>query len=306
MKKISTLPFFALIALVSQAWGEYASCAAALGNTYFCQWPGGCYEINKGKTDAENCQTNYDNCKKDGYLYISVTSANTGDGKKCNGTWANDGFDPGFNGGIAIWCQWSTGCQQIKHDSTLTKCESFGYIYINVADDDVGDGKICKNSGTWSGQGRDPNATSSSSIAAATPSSSSTAATISSSSEAATTVSSSSETTATTSSSSVGTTQSSSSSGTSPSSSSEGTDPIISHNRAPVFGLSVVNFARNLRIGSDKNATVSLFDINGKQVLSQKVQSGTTTISLEKQKVGVYYAVAKSGSQKQIVKIVLK
>jgi len=68
----------------------------------------------------------------------------------------------------------------------------------------------------------------------------------------------------------------------------------------------VVNFARNLRIASDKNATIYLFDINGKQVLSQKVLKGTTTISLGKQKVGVYYAVAKSDSQKQIVKIVLK
>jgi len=99
----------------------------------------------------------------------------------------------------------------------------------------------------------------------------------------------------------------SSSSGTNTSSSSsDDPEPIISYNRAPVIGLNVVNFARNLRIASDKNATISLFDINGKQVLNQKILKGTTTISLGKQKVGVYYVVAKSDSQKQIVKIVLK
>jgi len=141
------------------------------------------------------------------------------------------------------------------------------------------------------------------------PSSSSTAASSSSGTSSSSNGDSSSSGTATSSpsgdtSSSSGT-ATSSPSGTSSSSSGE-TDPIISYNRAPVVGLSVVNFARNLRIASDKNATIYLFDINGKQVLSQKVLKGTTTISLGKQKVGVYYAVAKSDSQKQIVKIVLK
>lgn len=145
------------------------------------------------------------------------------------------------------------------------------------------------------------------------PSSSSAPTTTSSSSDADPGTSSSSGTgdtssssgTNTSSSSGTGDTSSSSGAGTT-SSSSEGTDPIISYNRAPVVGLNVVNFARSLRIASDRNATISLFDISGKQVLSQKVLSGTTTISLGKQKVGVYYAVAKSDSQKQIVKIVLK
>ena len=110
------------------------------------------------------------------------------------------------------------------------------------------------------------------------------------------------------SSSSTGAAGGSSSSGTDAGTSSSSVDdtPIISHNGAPVVGLNVVNFARSLRIASDKNATISLFDINGKLVLSQKVLSGTTTISLANQKSGVYYAVAKSSSQKQIVKIVFK
>ncbi|MDR2554809.1 MAG: T9SS type A sorting domain-containing protein [Fibromonadaceae bacterium] len=90
------------------------------------------------------------------------------------------------------------------------------------------------------------------------------------------------------------------------SSSSGDTDPIISYNKAPVTGLNVVSFARNLQIASDKDATVALFDMHGKQVFGQKVFSGTTTISLVNQKTGVYYAVVKSGSQKQTVKVILK
>jgi hypothetical protein len=99
---------------------------------------------------------------------------------------------------------------------------------------------------------------------------------------------------------------SSSSGGNQPSSSSGGTDPIISYNSAAVTGLNVAHFARSLQIASGKDATVSLFDMHGKQVFSQKVLSGTTTISLEKQRQGVYYAVVRSGSQKQTVKVVLK
>jgi len=136
------------------------------------------------------------------------------------------------------------------------------------------------------------------------PSSSSVAASGSSSSEATTT--SSSSVAGTTSSSSTTTTTSSSSGTDTSSSSSEDPDHIISHNNAPVVGLNIVHFARSLQIASGKDATVSLFDISGKQVLNQRVLSGVTTISLEKQKMGVYYAVAKSGAQKQIVKIVLK
>jgi len=94
--------------------------------------------------------------------------------------------------------------------------------------------------------------------------------------------------------------------GNTTSSSSTGNTPIISHNSAPVIGLNVVSFARSLKIASGKDATVSLFDMNGRQVLSQRVFSGTTTISLAEQREGVYYAVVKSASHKQTVKVVLK
>jgi len=46
--------------------------------------------------------------------------------------------------------------------------------------------------------------------------------------------------------------------------------------------------------------------MQGKQVFSQKVLSGTTILSLAKQRQGVYYAVVTSGAQKQTVKVILK
>jgi len=377
MKKILILPLFVMVSLISQAWGAWAPCSPSdFLATLYCQWPTGCYEINKGENDTDNCTAKRSECIDKGYLYTGVSPAdvgdnkicknsgtwtgdgkdpnfnggtpiwcqwttgcysitdaaglencktngfvykgvtNAGDGKTCNGTWAEVGNDPNFNGGVAIWCQWysPTSCYSIMHDTTLTKCIANGSVYKEVTSTNVGEGKTCN--GTWTGQGRNPNPPSSSSTPPSSNSSSSSTPPPPSSSSAPPAGNSSSSVNAggTSSSSSVvagGSSSSvvagsSSSSGAGTSSSSDGGTPIISHNSAPVVGLNVVNFARSLRIASDKNATISLFDINGKLVLGQKVLSGTTTISLANQKSGVYYAIAKSDSQKQIVKIVLK
>ena len=352
MKKILMLQVFAVIALVSQAWGAYSVCTDSYAG--YCRWdltasPSDCGKIGidpAASWSKKTCKEAYENCEKNGYLYSDTACA----------TWSGIGNNPDFNDGVPIWCQWASGCQPIKTQTDLTKCKKDGSVYKEVDPIDVGDNQKCKSSGIWTGEGKDPNAIilgccnwegagcfqvtlatewahcaaqyryetcpgdevgtcvgspipvpSSSSIVTTPPSSSSStpAATPSSSSSnvVAGTSSSSSTTTTQSSSSGAGTT---SSSGTGGSSSSDDGTPIISHNSAPVVGLNVVNFARSLRIASDKNATISLFDINGKYVLSQNVLSGTTTISLGKQKVGVYYAVVKSSSQKQIVKIVLK
>jgi len=85
----------------------------------------------------------------------------------------------------------------------------------------------------------------------------------------------------------------------------EPTDPIISPNGPAFSGLNVVSFARSLLITSN-GATVSLFDMHGKQVFSKKVLAGESVVSLENQRQGVYYAVVQSGSAKQTVKVVLK
>jgi len=208
------------------------------------------------------------------------------------------------------YCNWTsatggaTGCGIVETDKsgvggtvTATCTAAIANCATNSPSHKVYSNANCTTAITLSSSSSTPaSTTSSSSVASGT-----------SSSSIATGGSSSSVTTGGSSSSGAAGGSSSSVAGSDNSSSSEGgTDAIISHNNAPVFGLSVTGLARGLQIASDKNATVSLFNIKGKLVLSQKVQSGTTTISLANQKVGVYYAVAKSGSQKQIVKIVLR
>ena len=343
MKKVLILPLFVMAALVSQAWGEYASCASELGNTYYCDWGTGCYEINKGQADNENCQTKFNECKDVGYLYTGVT--NTGANNKCNGTWAEQGNDPSFNGGVKIWCKWDTSCQSLKNQTDLDNCISNGSVFSGVPDAGVGDGKTCTG-GTWTGQGKNPNLTiigcckwdtetncypimsnetnkvescksgankywNVTTCPTSCPSTPPTYGGTSSSSAGSNTQSSSGGggNTQSSSGSGGGNTQSSSGGGggnTQSSSSGGGGNPIISYNSAPAIGLNVTHFARSLQIASGKDATVSLFDIRGKQMFSQKVLSGTTTISLASQRQGIYYAVVRSGSQKQVVKIILK
>jgi len=70
--------------------------------------------------------------------------------------------------------------------------------------------------------------------------------------------------------------------------------------------LTVVSNGNMLHIVSGTTATVELFNMNGAKVFSSKVIAGNSTLSLEKQKQGIYYAVVKSGSQKQTVKVILK
>jgi len=82
------------------------------------------------------------------------------------------------------------------------------------------------------------------------------------------------------------------------------TDPIISIGRS--VGLTIVPNGNVLHIISDKAATVELFSMTGAKVFSSKVAAGNSSLSLGNQKTGVYYAVVKSGSQKQTVKVILK
>jgi hypothetical protein len=76
-------------------------------------------------------------------------------------------------------------------------------------------------------------------------------------------------------------------------------------NKLPT-NLTILLTANNLQISSNKQATVQLFNMQGVKVLNAKVAAGNSTISLEKQKKGVYYAVVRAGSNKQTVKVVVK
>jgi hypothetical protein len=73
-----------------------------------------------------------------------------------------------------------------------------------------------------------------------------------------------------------------------------------------VANLTVLAQQGSLHISSQKDVSVSLFDMNGKQVFSQNVAKGYNTLSLNGYKQGVYFAVVSSGSSKQTVRIVLK
>jgi len=260
------------------------------GVALWCKWATSCHPI-KSETELISCD-------KDGSVFSGVPSSGVGDGKTCaGGTWTGQGKNP--NAIQLGCCKWSTetNCYPIMEGPDPTDGLDGT---TKVASCQTGSNKFWN--GTISCPETCPTSTptypkSSSSVA-------------SSSSRASSSSAGSSSSSSRGSSSSVSGSSSSSSSSSSSisgnSSSSEGTDPIISHNNAPVVGLTVLHFASSLQIASDKNATVALFDIHGKQILSQKVLSGTTTINLQKQRQGVYYAVVKSDSNKQTVKIVLK
>jgi hypothetical protein len=61
-----------------------------------------------------------------------------------------------------------------------------------------------------------------------------------------------------------------------------------------------------LHISSVKDATVSLYDMNGAKVYSGKVSAGNRVFSLEKVSSGSYYAIVQSGSDSKKVPVILK
>ncbi len=83
-------------------------------------------------------------------------------------------------------------------------------------------------------------------------------------------------------------------------------DPTPVLNTPSIAGLTIVPQARSLQITSAKGATVSLFNARGESVLTKRVAAGSSIVSLEKQKQGLYYAVVQSGAAKQVVKVVVR
>jgi len=292
MNKFLLLPLFATMVLVSQAWGEECKYENKKAG---CQYPTGCFELTTEYTnvpdDASTCkgskvddkpsQTNIcncsqilDACKKDGELYTFNSKAsiwdNTPYGKGADIKCINNGGTLAFTNSCHKWCKYTgkTSCDDVKADPTGQYGTATADCTAAIANCSSG-GQLYDNADCGGG------ATSSASGGGGNSSNSS------------------------------GGGYSSNSGGGGYSSSGGGT-PIISYNNAPIAGLNVAYFARSLQIASGKDATVSLFDIRGKQMFSQKVLSGTTTISLANQKQGVYYAVVRSASQKQTMKIILK
>jgi len=84
-----------------------------------------------------------------------------------------------------------------------------------------------------------------------------------------------------------------------------GSTPVIKFTPASK-SLTVAPYARSLHISSAKEATVSLYDMNGAKVYSGKVRAGNSVFSLEKVASGSYYAVVQSGSDAKKVPVILK
>ncbi|MDR2732950.1 MAG: hypothetical protein LBB36_07020 [Fibromonadaceae bacterium] len=73
-----------------------------------------------------------------------------------------------------------------------------------------------------------------------------------------------------------------------------------------VTALTVVPFGRSLHISSQRDATVSMFDLGGAKVYGGKVRAGNSVFYLERMKPGVYYAVVQAGSSSQRIQVLLK
>jgi len=70
--------------------------------------------------------------------------------------------------------------------------------------------------------------------------------------------------------------------------------------------LIVAPFGRSLHISSAKDASVSIYDMNGAKVYSGKVRAGNSVFSLEKVASGSYYAIVQAGSDSKKVPVILK
>jgi len=99
-----------------------------------------------------------------------------------------------------------------------------------------------------------------------------------------------------------------SSSSITPSSSSSGGSnpptPIL--NIQPIAGLSVATHGRALHISAPKDAIVTLYDLSGTKLSSNKVLAGNRVLNFANQSPGVYYAIVQIGSSAQKFNIVLK
>ena len=212
-----------------------------------------------------------------------------------------------------LFCQYDWGCyaldtqySSIGEDETF-ECGPGGPVctcsqlvggcpalYINVTNSlpNDGTGEVCTDYGGTLFSGGSSSSSAGSSSSSSSGGSSSSISSSSSSSSAGNSSSSSSG-------------FSSSSNNYNPSSSSDGNVPIIS-GLTLAANLDALFHAGNLHISSAREATVQLFDIHGKQVFNRKVPNGYNVISLKDQKMGVYFAVVSSGSNKQTIKIVLK
>jgi len=300
MRKSLLLPLFVVLGLVSQAWAQ-EHCKEG-GQLAFCQWSGatgGCFTVNNEYEPniGTPCATLIANCKKDGALYTgaSVPSALTqspyGAGENCGALGLTKAA--GGNEACGFDCDWGAGgCWEIKTDvngdngaviatcaEAIANCDKDGVRYSSTGGKCTGSvvggiqscNKWCKWPTGCTEIKPDPTGQYGDVFATCA--------------EAEANCTANGE--------------------LFPSlAACNGNTPIITTGRS--IGLTVVPNGNTLYIISGKAATVELFSMNGAKVFSGKVAAGNNSLSLGKQRQGVYYAVVKSDSQKQTVKVVLK
>jgi len=149
MKKVLMLPFLAMVALVSQAWGQ-EHCKEG-GQFLYCQWSSGCFSVNN-KYDpniGKECSTLISNCVAQGSLFSYSTDSpdglnagnSYGEGVNCKSiglTWTGKGKNP--DGGASLgWCDWGDcvfdpaddysclegGCFEIESETQLSDCQAY-------------------------------------------------------------------------------------------------------------------------------------------------------------------------------------
>jgi hypothetical protein len=301
MKKILALSLFAITTLVSQVWA--GKCEGKGGGTA-CQFDTGCYEMTSEYSDGKGCTAPnctcdkvIANCVENGAVYSGVTgwaeANNYGKGWKCSehgGTYQEGKLDP--NKTALGCCKWETetncytiwsgkdsdgkdGADQVKDCKGGSnkfwngECPSGGACPTGTPVWDgtnPADGFCC-----WEGNEYNNGQGACVAIGGETTLSKCT---------------------------SDGGFQVSACSNCR-------TTPIIKFTPASQ-ALIVAPFARSLHISSIKDATVSLYDMNGAKVYSGKVRAGNSVFSLEKVASGSYYAIVQSGSDAKKVPVILK
>jgi len=304
MKKVLALPFMAMAALVSQAWG--AVCTSPGGGT-FCQFGTGCYEMSSEYSGTSSCTAGtctcdqvIANCIANGSVFKGVTGLNESNGygdnvicKDNGGTWTNEGASPDRT--VLGCCKWETE----------TSCYPI-YSGLDPTDGEDGETKVKACSGGsnkyWSGSGACPTTcpTTTPTYDGSNPADGFCCWEANEYNEykgycgpiAGETTLAKCETDGGSKVSSCGSCQTSA------------PTPILKFptNQA----LIVAPYGRSLHISSVRDATVSLYDMSGVKVYSGKVRAGNSVFGLEKVASGSYYAIIQAGSESKKIPVILK
>jgi hypothetical protein len=285
MKKVFLLAFFAMAALFSQAWAAYQVCSGSYaGYCYWAESPDAkkCNAISidpDASWSQPSCEAAFSNCNTNGEFYNEASC---------------DGKEPIDNN--KTMCLWNAAgsCWPVPSSDgkTVEDCVRDGWLYNGGTE---GANSYCSG-GAFSGQGKNqtPPAPGGNTVSLG-------CCKWDSGTQCWDIFTETEKTDCSGGSNQFWSGACPDQQGTCPS----GGTPALKF--TPVStGLVVVPFGSSLHISSPKEASVLLFDMQGKQVFSKKLSANYNIVAFENQKQGVYYAVVTSGSSKQTVKVLLK